>query len=626
MNNNENETIPASGTFREFGLKPQIDKVLSAQGFKTPTDIQRKAIPLLMSASRVDFHGQAQTGTGKTLAFGLPLLHRIDISKKTTQAIIIAPTRELAVQICDSLQPFASAVGVTMDPVYGGVSMETQLRRLRRGVHVVVGTPGRVNDHIRRGSLSLDQVKTLVLDEADIMLDMGFKEDIDFILEKLPEDREIWLFSATVKGGIYAILKTHMQNTQSIRVNKEEIATHTTKHYFAVVPHHSRTKALCRFIECSPDFYGFIFCQTKLLTAQVADQLIAYGYRVGALHGDLSQSQRNLIIKKFRAKEITIVVATDVAARGIDVAHLTHVINYSLPEDQESYVHRSGRTGRAGREGIAITFISKPEVRYVRLMQRKFNLSIDPINVPDRDALLAARTGEIHTYITTARQKKSDADLPHTACAEIIGALSDEECRRVLSVMLYEKFLKSIDDGENFGATQALEEGHSERNSYESQAHGEVSINVGLDDNVQREDITAILELKEVPLDQVLKVRVLKRCTFIHVAPSVVDACVAALHNTIIGGRTVRAVRMNQQQQQRDGFRRDGYRSDRSGGFGGRRHGGSSGPRRESSYGDTEYGERSEGGYRGGRGGDRSSVRVYRPDGADRTSNRGRKY
>ena len=275
-------------TFKDLLLAEPIQGVLETLGFTQPTEIQHKAIPLLLEAKKQDFHGQAQTGTGKTLAFGIPLLHRIDASKKNPQALIIAPTRELAVQIKDSLKPFANAMGLKLEAIYGGVSMEGQTQALRRGCHIVVGTPGRVNDHLRRKNLRIEAAQTLVLDEADIMLDMGFREDIEQIMSFAPNNREIWLFSATVKGGITALMRSHMKDTVSVRVSQKQVAGSNTKQYYCMAPGRTRLRVLSRFIESAPEFYGFIFCQTKILTGDIAEKLIRLGYNVGALHGNMS--------------------------------------------------------------------------------------------------------------------------------------------------------------------------------------------------------------------------------------------------------------------------------------------------------------------------------------------------
>lgn len=517
-------------TFKELNLAPSLEKILDDLGFTEPTEIQQKAIPLLLTHKKVDFHGQAQTGTGKTLAFGIPLLHKIESSSKTPQALIVAPTRELAVQIKDSIAALARAMNIRIEAIYGGVSMDEQISALKRGCHIVVGTPGRLNDHLRRKTLSVSEVKTLVLDEADIMLDMGFKEEVDEILHYVSKNREIWLFSATTKSGIADIMRSHMKDTISVRISKKQVATEGTKQYYCIVPYRSKMQALHRFIESAPDFYGFIFCQTKILTSDVAEQLIKRGYNVGALHGDMSQAQRNIVIKKFKAGELSIVVATDVAARGIDVANLTHVINYSIPEDHESYIHRIGRTGRAGKEGIAITLINKQDVRLIQYIQRKFTISINSIEVPSREMILKARIQEAHTYLQSLTESSRTTD---PAIETIVSKLSHEEARIMLAHILHDKFLGTLEhDDISFTPSQ--------RAPIANEAQ-EIFINVGSDDGITRDDVISYLTKTGcIREDQIQKVRVIKRRSFIQLPAECANPLMHALRGTSLGGRRTR--------------------------------------------------------------------------------------
>lgn len=517
-------------TFKELNLAPSLEKILDDLGFIEPTEIQQKAIPLLLTHKKVDFHGQAQTGTGKTLAFGIPLLHKIDSSTKSPQALIVAPTRELAVQIKDSIAALARAMNIRIEAIYGGVSMEEQVSALRRGCHIVVGTPGRLNDHLRRRTLSVADVKTLVLDEADIMLDMGFKEEVDEILHYVAKNREIWLFSATTKAGIADIMRSHMHDTVSVRVSRKQVATEGTKQYYCIVPYRSKMQALHRFIESAPDFYGFIFCQTKILTSDVAEQLIKRGYNVGALHGDMSQAQRNIVIKKFKNGDLSIVVATDVAARGIDVANLTHVINYSVPEDHESYIHRIGRTGRAGKEGIAITLINKQDVRLIQYIQRKFTVAINPIDVPSREIIVKARIEGAHQYMDHIANVSPATDPLIEALVE---KLSPEKLRSTLAHILHDKFLSNLEhDDISFTPSQR---------AYLPEEAQEIFINVGSDDGVTREDvITYLTKTGYVKDEQIQKVRVIKRRSFIQLSAECITPVMNALRGTSLGGRRTR--------------------------------------------------------------------------------------
>ncbi len=532
-----------TSTFKDFNLAPEVQQTLDTLGFTEPTEIQAKSLPILLGSKKVDFHGQAQTGTGKTLAFGLPLLHRIDRSQKITQGLVVAPTRELALQIVDSLRPFAKALGISIEPIYGGVSMEDQLRALKRGAQIVVGTPGRLNDHLRRKTLDISHISTLVLDEADIMLDMGFKEEVDDILYHTPPTREIWLFSATVKPGINTIMHEHMHEPVSVRVSKKTSGTPATKQYYCIVPARSRLNALCRFIECAPDFYGFIFCQTKILTSEIAEQLIRRGYQVGALHGDMSQSQRNAMIKRFKSKDITIVVATDVAARGIDIANLTHVINYSVPEDLESYVHRIGRTGRAGKEGIAITFVNKSDLRVLQAIQRKFNLEIKPLPVPSREEIIQGRVQQAALYLTTLTG--SHLATVHAAFSHLVSELSEQQLRESFAKMLEEKFLTSIMEEEDIAPAPSYKHAINENIQ-------ELFIPVGLDDNIQRSDIVKVLTATGlIQEDQIHKIHIIKRRTFIEVPSELVHQLITALAHESLYGRRLRAHLVEEEQPER---------------------------------------------------------------------------
>ncbi len=515
-------------TFKDLPLSTCVQTALETLGFQEPTEIQSKAIPLLLGCEKIDFHGQAQTGTGKTLAFGIPLLHRIDVSRKMPQALIVAPTRELAVQIRESLVKIASSMKVSIEVLFGGVSIEDQIAALKRGTHIVVGTPGRLRDHLLRKTLVMNSVKTMILDEADIMLDMGFKEEIDEILQYVPRNREIWLFSATVKAGISDIMRTHMTKPVSVRVSKEEIVGQTTKQYFCLVPARARIYVLKRIIESIPDFYGFVFCQTKILTAEVAEHLVKRGYSVGTLHGDMSQVQRNLIVKKFKNKEISLVVATDVAARGIDIPDLTHVINFSLPDDHESYIHRIGRTGRAGKEGTAITLISKSELSLLSVVQKKFSITLEPFNIPTRESIIEARLKEAECYTShIISEPKKDFDA---RVLSLVQSFSQEQVKVLAASLVQEKFL-----------------GHIEADEYQFIPSSkvvlpdqlqEVFINIGSDDGVNKTDVVEyFIKTGCVQQDQIHKVRVIKRRTFIMVPRDCITSLKSAIHGKFLKGR-----------------------------------------------------------------------------------------
>ena len=335
--------------FSALGLSEEMLAAVQAKGFETPTSIQRLTIPRLLSGEN-DIIAQSQTGTGKTAAFGLPILQQIEPSKEGVQSIILVPTRELAVQAAEELLSYNRERRLSITAIYGGAAMSEQLRRLSRGVDIVVGTPGRVLDHIRRGTLKLDKVRFLVLDEADEMLNMGFVEDVEEIMGHTGEDRRVLLFSATMPERIIRLSEAYMRNTEVLRVESQHLTADLTNQIYFEVREADKFDAMTRIIDIEPDFYGIVFCRTKIGVDEVATRLVAQGYSAEGLHGDVSQAQREKILRKFRDKAVNILVATDVAARGIDVSNLSHVINYSLPQDSESYVHRIGRTGRAGNQ------------------------------------------------------------------------------------------------------------------------------------------------------------------------------------------------------------------------------------------------------------------------------------
>ncbi|BDC35255.1 DEAD/DEAH box helicase [Candidatus Dependentiae bacterium Noda2021] len=549
--------------FKDFPLNPLILKTLDTLGFTEPTEIQEKAIPLLTQTDKIDFLGQAQTGTGKTLAFGIPLVQRIDASTKSLQALIVAPTRELVVQITNSISAVAHPMGISVTSIYGGVSMSEQIKAIKRGTHIVVCTPGRINDHLRRGTLNVNTINTLVLDEADIMLDMGFKEEVDEILTFAPKNREIWLFSATIKAGVHDIMKDHMKNPVTVRTSPKQIGSAKTKQYYTVVSQKDRFAALRRFIDCAESFYGFVFCQTKVQTAEVAEKLSNAGYPSQPLHGDMTQQQRNRVIKQFRDKEFTILIATDVAARGIDVADLTHVVNYSLPIDQESYVHRIGRTGRAGKEGIAISFVSGHEARKVRLLESKFNVKITPLDVPSMGMIQDAYQRKAAEYLAELTQDSAveyPQDLKQLVSSFDHAALTNAVCN-----ILGQKFFRkaTVVDQAFTPASKVDLDAHEDAN--------ELVLFIGEDDGVTKSDIVKFVqEFGMIQENELEKVKVIKRRTFIRVDQAQCEPLMNALQGKKLLGQKVKVISAMQLHQSSEGGSKGGRRS---GGFGGKRGG-----------------------------------------------------
>ncbi|MCK4563981.1 MAG: DEAD/DEAH box helicase [Verrucomicrobia bacterium] len=373
--------------FDEMGLSPDTLKSVQALGFETATPIQEQAIPILLKGDR-DFVGLASTGTGKTAAFGLPLLERIDPDQPFPQGIILCPTRELCLQIASDLNNFSKhRSNLKVTAVYGGSPIVSQIRDLKRGTQIIVATPGRLLDLIERRAAKLDQVSMVVLDEADEMLNMGFKEELDKILGRMPEERVTWLFSATMAKGVARIAQNYQTDPVEVSVGGRNEAAANIEHLCFMVHEKDRYQALKRILDFLPEIYGLVFCRTRAETQQVAEKLMQDGYSAESLHGDLSQAQRDAVMRKFRQKSITILVATDVAARGLDVDDITHVIQYKLSDEIQAYTHRSGRTARAGKSGVSISLINMHERRRIADLERRNNIKINLEKIPDGKAI-----------------------------------------------------------------------------------------------------------------------------------------------------------------------------------------------------------------------------------------------
>ena len=394
-------------TFQDLGLSQQTLKAINKKGFEEPTDIQALTIPVMLNNDK-NIIAQAQTGTGKTAAFGLPLIEMIDAHDRTVQALILTPTRELAIQVSEEINSLRSDTDLIVIPIYGGQSIDQQLRRLKKGVQIVVGTPGRVIDHLNRKTLRLGEVKHLILDEADEMLNMGFIDDVEEIMKHTNPDKRTLLFSATMPDRIKQLAKTYMGDYKLIKVDKAPLTTHLTEQIYFEVKGSDKFEALCRIVDMEDDFYGLVFCRTKSDVDEVTAHLIDRGYDAEAIHGDISQMQRERTLDKFKKKRSNILVATDVAARGIDVVDLTHVINYSLPHDPEAYVHRIGRTGRAGKEGTAITFITPSEYKKLMFIQRFAKTDIKKSKIPKVRDIIRAKRRKIYQDLMALLKEEID--------------------------------------------------------------------------------------------------------------------------------------------------------------------------------------------------------------------------
>ena len=396
--------------FSELKLIPSLLRALEDVGYEAPSPIQAQTIPLLLEGE--DVVGQAQTGTGKTAAFALPLLSRIDLNRKSPQVLVLAPTRELAIQVSEAFRKYARHMaGFHVLPIYGGQSYDIQLRQLKRGTHIIVGTPGRVMDHMRRGTLKLDDLRALVLDEADEMLRMGFIDDVKWVLEQTPDQRQIALFSATMPPVIRKIAEQHLHNPKHITIEVKQTTAETIRQRYWMVSGRHKLDALTRILEAEAFDAVLIFVRTKIATEDLAEKLEARGYTATALNGDIAQKQREAIVNRLRRGNLDILVATDVVARGLDVQRISHVINYDIPHDTESYIHRVGRTGRAGREGDAILFVAPRERRMLYAIERATGKRIDEFEMPTAESINDKRIVEFKQRITETLESDDGLQL-----------------------------------------------------------------------------------------------------------------------------------------------------------------------------------------------------------------------
>ena len=422
-------------TFEDLGVEPRLLKAIGEMGFESPMPIQEMVIPHLLEKDG-DVVGLAQTGTGKTAAFGLPVLQRLDVSKNVPQALIIAPTRELCLQIAGDLADFSKYIdSLRILPVYGGSSIDSQIRTLRKGVQVVVATPGRLIDLIKRGEVKLSDVHTVILDEADEMLNMGFLDDIKEILTHVPEERKMLMFSATMPKEIAGIAKEFMHEPVEFVAGNKNEGSKNVRHIYYMVKAHDKYLALKRIADNNPDIYGIIFCRTRKETQEIADKLINDGYNADCLHGDLSQAQRDLAMKKFRDHVTQLLVATDVAARGLDVDDLTHVINYGLPDDVAVYTHRSGRTGRANKTGVSVAIIHSKEKGRLREIEKKIGKEFEYKKVPTPEHIIEKQLYNLADRLERVQVNESEIEKYLPGVRKKLEWLSEEDLlKRVLSL------------------------------------------------------------------------------------------------------------------------------------------------------------------------------------------------
>ncbi|MEX2336556.1 MAG: DEAD/DEAH box helicase [Fulvivirga sp.] len=480
-------------TFKSLGLSESLLEVLEKMGFTKPTPIQEQSIPLLLDNSIEDFIGLAQTGTGKTAAFGLPLIDLVDAGSKETQALILAPTRELGQQTAKQIVEFsANYKKLNVEVVYGGAAITNQIKALQRPTQIVVATPGRLLDLIRRKAVSLSNVKYLVLDEADEMLNMGFKDEIDAILSNIKVPHNTWLFSATMPSEIRKIVKKYMNNPKEVSVNTKEKTNADITHQYVVTKTTDKLSALQRFLDMHPEMRGIMFCRTKRETQEISDQLSALGYETEALHGDLSQAQRDAAMNRFKARNMQLLVATDVAARGIDVSDLTHVLHHKLPDQLEGYTHRSGRTGRAGKKGLSIVFINSREGRKITELERKLQVKFEAVEVPSIEDLKEVRLQRWAKLILSMPVSKEAEEAFEGIKAQFEDLSKEDLLQRLLA-----KELKQLSKGSGGNLNASASKGrddHSKR----------FFINIGSEDGLTESDlIEFISEVGNVPIQSV---------------------------------------------------------------------------------------------------------------------------
>ena len=451
MNNNENNSLL---TFDDLGVSAPLMQAVEELGFEHPMPIQAKVIPVILGHTEEgegrDVVGLAQTGTGKTAAFGLPVLQNIDLQKNEPQALVLAPTRELCLQIASDLQDYSKYLkGIAILPVYGGSSIGSQIGALKRGVHVIVATPGRLIDLMERGAVSLAKVRTLVLDEADEMLNMGFQDDIETILGGVPDEHRTMLFSATMPKAIAEIAKKYLNNAVEITIGHKNEGSANVNHVYYLVHAKDKYAALKRIVDYYPNIYGIIFCRTKLDTQEIAKNLMDEGYNADALHGDLSQEQRDLVMRKFRTRHLQLLVATDVAARGLDVDNLTHVINYGLPDDLEVYTHRSGRTGRAGKKGTSICIVHIKERRRLNDIERFIGKQFEKGQIPTTERIIEKQLFNLADRLEKVDVQEEQIEKYMDSVLKKLGWLSAEDLVKRIVSLEFNRMLEFYKGSEN---------------------------------------------------------------------------------------------------------------------------------------------------------------------------------
>jgi ATP-dependent RNA helicase DeaD len=544
--------------FEEMGFTPGILKAISALGFEQPMPVQENVIPLMLGDD-CDIIALAQTGTGKTAAFGLPLVQATDTETNETQALILCPTRELCMQITSDLADYSRFTGkLKILAVYGGASIDNQISALRKGVHIIVATPGRLIDLIGRRAAKLSSVTTVILDEADEMLNMGFLDSINEILDEVPAGRRTLLFSATMSNEIASIARNYMTDPVEITIGTKNATAENVSHQYYLVHSKDKYKALKRLADSEPDIYGITFCRTRRETQEVASMLIEDGYSADALHGDLSQAQRDTVMQKFRVRNLQLLVATDVAARGLDVDDLTHVINYSLPDDLEVYTHRSGRTGRAGKKGISVSLITPRERSVIRQLEKQVKKSFKSLPIPTGSEICSRQllhwVKKLETVVT--EHQEIDKFLPEIE--EKLFQLDREELLRRVVSLQFDKFLDDYRYGGDDlvspegGREESWGKGKRGPKGLPDAKYKRLFINLGKTDGFYPEQLIELVNKntkgRKVPIGQI---DLMKTFSFFEVEEQYSDEIIGALNNAKFNDRRV-AVEIAQERKEKD--------------------------------------------------------------------------
>jgi ATP-dependent RNA helicase DeaD len=599
-------------TFLELGLKEPINKALTDLGYEKPTVIQEKAIPQIISSTD-DLKAFAQTGTGKTAAFSLPILELLDDNSGNVQAIILSPTRELAVQIGNNIKDFCKYLpNVKVTTVYGGSSMEDQIRSLKRGSQIVVGTPGRTVDLIKRRALKLGNVKWLVLDEADEMLNMGFKDELDKVLEATPDTKQTLLFSATFPREVEAIARNYMTKPVEITSGEKNAGSENVSHEFYSVTERTRYPALKRIADLNPDIYAIIFCRTRRETQEVADNLIRDGYSADSLHGDLSQGQRDSVMGKFRKRTIKILVATDVAARGLDVTELTHVLNHKLPDQIENYTHRSGRTGRAGNKGISIVLVNGKEKGKLRQIERIIKKKFVEGKVPSGKEIVQNQLMNLIDKVQSTEVNESEMEEFLPSIYEKLESLDREELIKKFVSLEFNTMLKYYENSKDLNDLSSRD---NSRARTENENMTRFFINIGRKDNLNPGTLIGLINDQNIgDKVEIGSIDILDTFSFFEIDKNFEEKTLEAFasNQPDFEGRSVN---IEITKKERSGGGRRGGRKP----FGGKKEGGGFGRRREGS----SSSRRSDSGSSRGSSDRRPSDRPDRSSGGDRKSSGG---